>query len=495
MWKSLCRVAEPGATWSGPRRKHNNVSTLNGRKRRVRIPRNLAPPPEDMEFAWARRRPELARLDDGEVVRLVMEREEWRETVGRILDRYENGRKAYTLYELESVELLQRAAGFRTSRDVRNLLASDRGRRAREILGFHRPRNDGRRRRRVMMEGIPSEASLARYRDTVPLQDRRRAYEECFGRLVKTHLPSIGPQLTHFSIDGTDMKTCRTCPKYNPRTGELLNAGSITCPDGGFRGGPEGGHGWHWVAFAARGLPLDYEFAQIQEPELEMALTVFKRIWPHIRPYPGERIPVLNADGAFSSHDFRREVQNGGLIPIIHMSSHGDSPRSRESAQKRNDARYDIRPYQSRWFANGHHEFSCACGEGVTWKRIRRKKGGTVAVGTEGRCSNCGPLSITAGQYRYSRLGYVPIRPDELDRADWSFGNPFTFNDPLAKIYGEKRFGHGEGMHGALERRFGLISDKRDFSCADEARLEVAMVFSIVHALAMERMRLSRRGA
>lgn len=71
--------------------------------------------------------------------------------------------------------------------------------------------------------------------------------------------------------------------------------------------------------------------------------------------------------------------------------------------------------------------------------------------------------------------------------ADWVFGNPLTFNDPVAGQYGRHRWATHEGMNGSqLTQRFGLLRSKRWFRRQSQAELEVAMVFSILHVLAIE---------
>ena len=67
-----------------------------------------------------------------------------------------------------------------------------------------------------------------------------------------------------------------------------------------------------------------------------------------------------------------------------------------------------------------------------------------------------------------------------------------TFNSLEAQEYGIRRFWHNEGFHGALVSRFGLVKEKRWFRRRDQARIDVAMVFSIQHAIAMEQRRRLR---
>ena len=73
--------------------------------------------------------------------------------------------------------------------------------------------------------------------------------------------------------------------------------------------------------------------------------------------------------------------------------------------------------------------------------------------------------------------------PLDRAKADWSVGNPLTYEDPLARAYGKKRWGLIEGFHGTLERRFGLIKGKRWIRDLDRAELEVTMTYAIIHQL------------
>ena len=78
------------------------------------------------------------------------------------------------------------------------------------------------------------------------------------------------------------------------------------------------------------------------------------------------------------------------------------------------------------------------------------------------------------------------------DQADWLFGNPLTFNASLGKQYGKNRFGHGEGFHGHLVTRFGLLKGKSWYRRREQAQLDFLMVFCSMHALAMEQRRRSK---
>jgi hypothetical protein len=209
---------------------------------------------------------------------------------------------------------------------------------------------------------------------------------------------------------------------------------------------------------------------------------------------------LLVGDGANHSHPLRKALHDLGVVEQIHAVSHGDNEKSRRNARKHNKMRLVIDGYPN-WLANGHNELFCSCGQGQTWKEIGVRHGKAV-IRTSGRCPNCGPISITTGTWRKvknvgrkGQSGFVRCQPGEADLADQAFGNPLTYNDQMAEVYGCKRFGHNEGLHGQLTTRYNLLKGKRWFRRRSQARTDVAVVFSIIHCLAMKQRRLARRRA
>jgi hypothetical protein len=175
--------------------------------------------------------------------------------------------------------------------------------------------------------------------------------------------------------------------------------------------------------------------------------------------------------------------------------SHADRERSRERARREDTRIYEIQGYPS-WRANGHRELHCVCGQGKTMQRISQDKNGRAVVRTEGQCKSCGSITITSGKWRSTGKPnrFVRCLPGEEDQADWLFGNPLTFNDRRAKKFGRARFGHGEGFHGHLQTRFGLLKHKAWYRRREQAQLDFLMVFCGMHALAIEqRARLRKR--
>ncbi len=65
----------------------------------------------------------------------------------------------------------------------------------------------------------------------------------------------------------------------------------------------------------------------------------------------------------------------------------------------------------------------------------------------------------------------------------------------MARIYGWKRFAHVEGFHGQLVSRFQLNKGKRWIRRKEQLETETAVVFSILHALAMEQRRRAAKSS
>jgi hypothetical protein len=148
-----------------------------------------------------------------------------------------------------------------------------------------------------------------------------------------------------------------------------------------------------------------------------------------------------------------------------------------------------------KWHLNGHHELSCACGQGKTFRRVEKKRSGEAVARLEGSCEKCGSVSLTAGQWRLvgnasqKTQGVAKARRGEEHKIDWRVGNPLTFNDPVSSKYGSARFRQNEGFHGALVTRFGLLKEKAWYRDRRQAERDIFLVFSAMHALAKEQRR------
>jgi len=283
--------------------------------------------------------------------------------------------------------------------------------------------------------------------------------------------------------------------RLNRETGELKPP---TLAGGGYRprtkdNAGKDGHGFNLVAAVTQtGLPLAQRLTSINEPEAKTAREVIEQEWrdsvaPHLM---ADRVRVMAFDAAYSGGHMRQAVHQAGFVPNCHPVSHGLRARSVANASRRNKAKLTIR-YHEKWHLNGHHELSCACGQGKTMRRAKKKLDGEAVASLEGSCPNCGPVSLTAGQWRLfsNKKAVAKALPDEQDKIDWRVGNPLTFHDLLSEQYGSARFGQNEGFHGALVTRFGLLRGKSWYRDARQAERDVLQVFCVMHVLAMEQRR------
>ncbi len=459
---------------------------------------------------YAKHRPGLRGLSCGELTEIVLNSKAYRVEIGTICDQLDATRAkrrgpkpSYTAWECEAVLVYQRVCGLRAVKEARDRLAGDRAADARRIFGFNkaRPRKGGAVQK--LHVGIPSEATLSRHRSRFGERRRRRAYERLFEALVQEHLedfPEMREEARHLTMDGSKIQTHYKCPINDPKGG-MVNEKEVTCWDGGYvppSAGPDKwGHGYEVIGPVTHsGLPLAARVVPINASEPETAISLMQGEFAHrVRPHlDQDQIHVMSNDGAYHSHPLRKTYHELGIVERVHHVSRGDSPKSHANARKHDRLRFEIQGYKN-WEANGHYELICKCGNGQVSKRFALKSGRAV-IRSEGSCSTCGLISITAGNWRKAKLPgskkagrFVRCMPGEKDEADQAFGNPLTYNDPLAFIYGNKRFAHNEGFHGQVTSRFQLFKGKRWFRRKDQARTDVAIVYSIVHCLAMEQRR------
>lgn len=498
------------ATGSKPNAKANGVP-----RRRLRWPEALPKPAVDGGLVpYAKSRPELKGWTAAHVTRLVLDSQAWKDLMKPVLDQIDYDRThrvprkedpLYTSQELESVLYYQRLCGYSSYKRARNDIAGDRDH-ARQLLGFDRPRNLGRRVVKLR-DGVPSEASVSRHRGRLPEWRRREIYDEVERRVLEEHLldPDFLDELRIVNADGTKIQTHYTAPIIDPKTGRAVNDAKVTAPEAGYvpaSAHPDkAGHGWNLVSITtSSGLPLAHAVVPLNAPERETLLGVIRgpfaeRVAPRLKAHLGAtEVGVGSTDGGFASQEVRGAFRSVGYLENIHPVSHADRPESLANAARNDAKRIPIDGYKD-WFTNGHRELFCACGAGNTFRRVGRQSE-KVFARIEGRCDKrCGSITITSGDWRLAQnpLRWVRINPkNPNERPDLLMGNPLTFNDPISQEYGRRRFGHNEGFHGALQSRFGLIKDKRWFRRVDEAKIATSMVFIAMHLLAMEQRRISR---
>jgi hypothetical protein len=269
--------------------------------------------------------------------------------------------------------------------------------------------------------------------------------------------------------------------------------------DGGFgAGAPDSrsGHGYSVVNIVdADGLPIDFKVAPIQADERAGAVSVLADLGERLQLFPDDDgVRVLVGDSGFTGYRVAKRVRELGMLESIHLTSGAARERSQQHAATRRAAKMRVE-YTDRksgkrnlhWYTNGHRELFCDCGKGEVQKRFRRNRDGELVVGLEGRCHTCGPISITSGHWQYAgKRWHKVIGSNPHDEPDLSMGNPLTFGSPIAKAYGKRRFAVQEGVHSILTTRFSLIRGPRRVKYADEARLQTAMTFCVMHLLAAE---------
>jgi hypothetical protein len=489
----------------------------SARKRRRRFG-TAWPEPTKGDVPYAKSRPELAGLSLGEQVRIVMETPAWREVMRPILDALDKDRPmkgpkpSYSSEELESCLLYQRLAGVSTYAEARALLAGDRGEHDRAVLGFDKPRaRVGRSLYLVTSkEGVPSDATVWRHKQRFGLDEHARAYKELFERVVTEHFEEFPEQMSDEARvvhwDGSVLLSHYTSRvRVNRATGEVKPP---TLIGGDFRprtrdNWGKAGDGFNMVAAVTQsGLPLSARLTRINVGEGKTARDIIEDEWqrivaPHMQD---DLVRVMACDAAYSGKLTRQLVHRAGFVPNCHPVSHAERKRSEVNAEGKDSARLKIR-YREKWHLNGHHELSCACGQGKTFRRVTKKRSGEAVARLEGSCEKCGSVSLTAGQWRLvgnasqKTQGVAKARRGEEHKIDWRVGNPLTFNDPVSSKYGSARFGQNEGFHGALVTRFGLLKEKAWYRDRRQAERDLFIVFSAMHSLAKEQRRRSAQMA
>lgn len=205
---------------------------------------------------------------------------------------------------------------------------------------------------------------------------------------------------------------------------------------------------------------------------------------------------ILSTDGAFHRHETRSALRQIGVVENTHLSSHAKSKSAEKTDEERLAKSLEIDPYPT-WHANGHREIACACGKGKTSRMVELDpETGKATARLKGECSECGNVLITSGLWLLSdNKKFVKRLSGQQDQAEWDFGNPLTFHDPLSKEYGVSRFSGQEGAFASqFTQRFRLLKDKRWFYRQTQVNLEVATVITITHALSLEGYRRKSKG-
>lgn len=472
--------------------------------------RDLPVPPQNVEFPYAKSRPELRDIDLGDAIRLIVEHPAWKETVEPLLDEVESERPkrgpapAYGSSELATAYLFQILSGCWTYRQARDLLASDRHAETRRLLGFDKPRKRVGANRNVwrLMDGVPSQATMSRHMARVGIERQAEAFRKLFERVTAAHLqdPEMREEARTLNLDGsTTHSRYSSSPRPDGTTGGTLPPTLSGCGYGAHSNPKKVGHGCNAVTVATKtGIPLALVVAPLGtkgQSEIDSAIEIFKGSWPTaVAPYLDPQLSIITADGVFTGGRLTRELRRQAIVENCHSVSHADS--SKDEVRKAERRIYEIQGTPN-WRANGLYEFGCRCGMGSVKRISTRNTKGRAVVRTECSCPSCGPFMATSGLWRKAQnpSRFVRVAPGEDDKIDWRFGNFLTFHDPLSEAYGNARFGHGEGFFGAVVTRYKLLCGKRYFRQREQAEAELLLVYSHMHVLAMEQRKRKRENA
>lgn len=490
--------------------------------------------PTDFTLDYAACRDELRGIDPGETVLAIEATHAWQQVMVPILDQVEARRRAplpgerkrrgrpsqYTAHDFERLELLRRVKGFKSTQATRDWLTSDKARKTRRLfrLDWDRPHWGGKQRK--WMAGIPSDGLMSDYRTNwFPEDERAEAYKALERWMLLEKLASSPwgqDELDVLFADGSMLETHYTPPLYDKdgnlvnelrtcrKTGALVN--NITAPTAGYlpntgKNSDHAGTGWNILFITTtRGTVLTRRIVPLNKSERVTLTEMVDELGELLSNFE-RRLRILTTDSAFHAHPLRKKLHDIGVVENIHISSHARHERGLASTKARDKKRYAIDGTDT-WFADGHRALHCKCGKGTVVRRLSVDEDGKAKVASQGECDHgCGSIRIQAGLWRRTTAAgkvetYVRIMPGEQDLADWAFGNPLTYHDPVSTDYGWQRFPGQEGAFGSqLTQRFELLKGKRWFRRQSQVKLETSMVICITHALSLERYRRMDLGA
>jgi hypothetical protein len=500
-------------------------SSEGGAKTRPTRSATLPHAPTDRTLDYAKSRDELKGMCPGEEVLAIEATHAWQSVMVPLLDAVEARRRAplpgetkrrgrpsqYTAHDFERMELLRRVIAKTSTQAARDWLTTDRAAETRRLFGLDRDRPVSGGKPRKFMAGIPSDGYVSDYRvKWFGEAERARAYRllERFLLIEKLQMAPRGlEELDLLYADGSKLETHYTPPKL--RGGEVCNdelrpdrkgrlRSPITAPDAGFipnTGGnaDHSGAGWNILFISTiKGTIVTRRCAPMNKSESGTLTEMVDELGEVLSAFES-RLRVLSADGAFNSQALRRKLHDIGVVENIHLSGHSKFKKSTETRRKRRSAKRWRFEDSKTWYADGHRQLHCKCGNGTIVRRVHVNAHGKAVVATQGECAHgCGSIRVQAGLWRVStdHATFRRVRPGEQDKADWTIGNPLTFHDAASAGYGVPRYNAQEGMFGSqFTTRFKLFEGKRWFRRQTQVEMEVSIVISITHALSIERYR------
>lgn len=495
----------------------------------------LARPPEQpllLDYAKARHPEALRRQDPTPFILELLETESYEKAMLPSLDWAEERRLAplpgekgkrgrpgpYTVHEIWLIEAAYRQLGFLRWLDLWGWLTGDFARNFRKTFGFDQPReNRPGGRPQVNTPDIPSLGVLGSYRrDWFPDDERAPAWmffeTYLFWESFDLAPEQMKAEMMVSFADGSVKETHHTCPQekdgvvYNAlrkdwATGEYVP--NIFCPEGGYIGGnrEHAGNGFNFLHAMSSGgrvypcwdlPPLHHREPDVLEKKVVPGLDVI------FRAAGIEGVPVLTADSGFNSPSLRRALRKIGVVENIHISSHSDSETTDAAAAKRRKQVIKIHGHPN-WYSDGHRKLWCVCGCATLSRRIDKHDDGSISVRVEGDCKGpdgqggCGNLTITAGRYHKADRSrtFRKARPGE-DREE-TFGNFFTYDDHLAKAFGDARHSCQEGFLGSqLTERFHAL-DKRWIRRKSQGLIDISSSLCFLTAASIRGLREQAR--
>jgi hypothetical protein len=302
-----------------------------------------------------------------------------------------------------------------------------------------------------------------------------------------------------------------TPPKINPKTGEIVNEDAITCRDGGYlplNSHAPGARGFKaiylWTptgtCIGTLGVKNTIHDSPLARPLLASVENIIKPRIERLHPMVG----VLCADGAFTSDEHRRQIRRMGCIENIARTN-----KFSENEVKRLD---DLRiPFGQHpgWYTNGHAEINCHCGTAhltCDWEPAPRAG---VRATVVARCPKHGRLHVTSGEYVNRGGAWWTYNPkvvnktqapkkkpktkseSEAAESDLRLGNGLTFNHWLAQEFGQKRWGHNEGIHGALANLGIIFNGSNRFRTIEEFEIANFQMLTYLHHRGIRRRLLT----
>jgi hypothetical protein len=403
---------------------------------------------------------------------------------------------------------------------------------ARNLLGFHGVRSPRRKGIKKRLD-TPSAATISRYRALVPWTVRAAAARRLFEALrdFGCTLLEILAVDDAYHLDSYDVfitgipeeeaaKRDEEAAKAAAAGEELRRRRHRRVPGasrvGHRRADKPGGPGFKISSITnVLALPLVLAVTEISKHDKRIAVEDILPALTELLAKLPTRLRILTADSAYIGARLCLALMRLGFVPNIHVSSPGHKDRKDDalaveleadgealdaedveaekpsSPEKRNRERTPLDG--TKWFANGHFDLFCECGEGTTAGQVERGRRGRALISTLCFCETCGDIVVTACRWRiysnpkrYARImgpcSHAVMRP--------YLGNPLTFNDKRSKAYGEDRHGYQEGFHSQLKGAYGIGGKNNPVPIEELAHLEYVtyMAAALMWANAIERI-------